>query len=130
MSRQTTRDTAPELRVRRWLHSQGYRYRVHVRPVSGVRRAADVVFTRKRVAIFVDGCFWHGCPAHGTSPKRNKQWWMDKLAGNVQRDTDTDCRLREAGWTVVRIWEHEEIEEFSQRLRDVLRSGSHGSSGG
>ncbi len=83
------------------------RYRVDVAPLPGLRRRADVVFTRARLAVFVDGCFWHRCPQHGTSPRNNADWWRDKLDRNVQRDRDTDRALHEAGWQVLRVWEHE-----------------------
>ena len=73
-----------------------------------MRRRADLVFTGARVAVYVDGCFWHGCPTHGTSPKANKAWWADKIAANRARDVDTDRRLGKAGWTVLRVWEHDD----------------------
>lgn len=90
-------------------------------PVAGVRRRADVLFTRARVAVFVDGCFWHGCPLHATSPRNNAEWWREKLAGNVRRDRDTDERLRQIGWTSVRIWEHEDMEVAADRVETVVR---------
>lgn len=102
-----TRDTPAELAIRRNLHARGLRYRVDYRPEPGIRRKADVVFTRAKVAVFVDGCFWHDCPEHGSAPKANADWWREKLATNVRRDRDTDERLCAAGWTVVRVWEHE-----------------------
>lgn len=108
MQRQRRADTKPELALRKELHRRGLRYRVDVRVLPGLRRRADIVFPGRRVAVFVDGCFWHACPEHGTSPKANAAWWRDKLKGNVQRDRDTDRRLEEAGWTPVRIWEHED----------------------
>jgi DNA mismatch endonuclease (patch repair protein) len=101
------RDTNPELALRRELHRMGLRYRVDERPLPGIRRRADVTFRSARVAVFVDGCFWHGCPEHGTSPKANAQWWRDKIDRNRARDVDTDRRLAEAGWRVVRLWEHD-----------------------
>lgn len=101
-----TRDTPAELAIRRILHARGLRYRVDYRPEPGIRRKADIVFTRARVAVFVDGCFWHHCPEHGSAPKSNADWWREKLATNVRRDRDTDERLRAAGWVVVRVWEH------------------------
>src|SRR5215207_4342941 len=102
------RDTAPEVALRSELHRLGLRYRVDRSPVLGVRRRADVVFGPARVAVFVDGCFWHGCPIHGTWPKKNADFWRDKIETNMRRDTDTDRRLEEAGWLVIRIWEHED----------------------
>lgn len=102
-----TRDTPAELAIRRNLHARGLRYRVDYRPEPGIRRKADVVFTRAKVAVFVDGCFWHDCPEHGSAPNANADWWREKLATNGRRDRDTDERLCAAGWTVVRVWEHE-----------------------
>ncbi|GAA1939049.1 very short patch repair endonuclease [Agromyces allii] len=101
------RDTKPELAVRRMLHAAGLRYRVNVRPVPELRRTVDVVFTRARVAVFIDGCFWHGCPEHYQRPGRNQEYWDDKKARNQERDAETSAVLTELGWTVLRFWEHE-----------------------
>lgn len=117
MSQQATRDTGPELLLRRRLHAAGLRYRVHFRPIPGVRRTADIVFTRAKVAVFVDGCFWHRCPEHGTLPKTNADWWAAKLARNGERDADTGRLLSEAGWTVLRVWEHEDPQDAADRVR-------------
>lgn len=114
------RDTSPELAVRRVLHARGLRYRVDIAPVDGMRRRADIVFTRVRVAVFIDGCFWHRCPVHGTEPKNNAAWWKAKLDANVQRDRDTDHRLRQAGWIVVRAWEHEDPGAVADRIESVV----------
>ena len=122
MSLQATRDTAPEMRLRSTLHALGLRYRVHVRPLPELRRTADIVFAGARVAVFVDGCFWHSCPEHGTEPSSNKAWWAEKLAQNVKRDADTDSRIAAAGWLVVRVWEHEDPAEASSRVADAVRS--------
>ena len=100
------RDTKPEVAVRQLLHAAGLRYRVDFAPLGG-RRRADIVFTRKRTAVFIDGCFWHGCPEHGTLPKRNAEYWLPKLRRNIERDRETDAALEAAGWTVLRFWEHE-----------------------
>lgn len=102
------RDTAPELAVRKIVHASGLRYRVDYRVVPEIRARADLVFTRARVAVFIDGCFWHACPEHGTSPKSNADYWAPKLARNVQRDRDTDAALRSLGWQVLRFWEHQD----------------------
>lgn len=102
------RDTRPEMAVRRAVHARGLRYRVSVRPLPEVRRTADLVFSRARVAVFVDGCFWHGCPQHHRPASVNNAFWSAKVGTTRQRDADTDRRLREAGWTVVRAWEHDD----------------------
>ncbi|MET9276090.1 very short patch repair endonuclease [Kribbella sp. NPDC003557] len=120
MSRQARRDTQPEIELRRRLHRLGYRYRVN-HPLPGMpRRRADLTFTAKRVAVFVDGCFWHGCPEHATSPRNNGAWWAEKLRKNVERDRETDARLAASGWTVVRIWEHEKPDLATQRVVRAL----------
>ncbi len=106
MRRQRRRDTVPELALRRELHRRGRRFHVDRAPLPSLRRRADLVFPRLRVAVFVDGCFWHACPEHTTAPRANAGWWSTKLAANVARDRDTDRRLVEAGWAVVRVWEH------------------------
>lgn len=113
---QRRRDTTPELALRRLLHARGLRYRVDTAPLPGVRRRADVVFTRVRVAVFVDGCFWHSCPTHATHPKANAAWWQAKLEATVARDRDTDTTLAAAGWTVVRVWEHEPPAQAADRV--------------
>ncbi|WP_353982188.1 very short patch repair endonuclease [Salinicola endophyticus] len=119
MRKQRRKDTAPEIAIRRILHSQGYRYRVDFL-LPDTRRRADLVFTRCKVAIFVDGCFWHSCPMHGTVPKTNTKWWVEKLARNVERDRDTDRLLKEAGWIVLRFWEHESPQAAAEEVAAVL----------
>jgi DNA mismatch endonuclease (patch repair protein) len=114
------RDTKPELALRRAVHAVGLRYYVNRRPIKSVRRTADLVFPRLRVAVFLDGCFWHGCPEHHTIAKTNGAFWADKVASNRRRDRDTDARLAEAGWTVVRVWEHEPIDEAASRVAAVV----------
>lgn len=121
MTRQGRRDTLPELALRRALYARGLRYRVDVAPLPGLRRRADVVFSAARVAVFVDGCFWHSCPLHGTSPKANAAWWAVKLVDNVRRDRDTDARLVEQGWVVIRVWEHEASEDAAERIAAAVR---------
>ncbi|MGC5583463.1 very short patch repair endonuclease [Ornithinimicrobium sp. W1665] len=121
MSRAPRRETAPELALRRSLHAAGHRFRV-VHPVPGNRRRSiDIAFTRARLAVFVDGCFWHGCPEHGTQPRANGPWWAAKLAANQARDADTDRLLRDAGWSVVRIWEHEDVAVATAAVESALR---------
>ncbi|WP_233608252.1 very short patch repair endonuclease [Nocardia stercoris] len=120
MSRQRRVHTAPEIALRRELHRRGARYFVDRAPLPGLRRRADLVFPRLRVAVYVDGCFWHSCPEHATFPKRNAEWWAAKLAGNVARDRDTDARLTTAGWLVVRVWEHESAALAADRVQAAL----------
>ncbi|MFJ9550009.1 very short patch repair endonuclease [Streptomyces erythrochromogenes] len=122
MSRQKSRDTGVEIALRKALHAKGARYRVHKRPVKGVRREADIVFGPARVAVFVDGCFWHGCPLHATWPKNNAEFWKTKIEGNRRRDGDTDARLADAGWLAVRVWEHELADEAAVRVLAVVAS--------
>lgn len=114
------RDTSPEVALRSVLHRLGYRYRVDAAPLAGLRRKADLVFTRRRVAVFVDGCYWHGCPDHFTVPATNSGYWRAKIARNRERDVDTDQRLREAGWTPVRVWEHEPLERAVELVVGAL----------
>lgn len=121
MERQSRRDTKPELALRRAVWRLGLRYRVDVAPIRG-RRRADLVFTRAKVAVYLDGCFWHSCPAHATTPKANREWWVAKLDANVRRDRDTDRRLAEAGWTVVRVWEHEPADLAAERIALMVRA--------
>ncbi|MDO3299237.1 very short patch repair endonuclease [Mycobacteroides abscessus subsp. massiliense] len=114
------RDTAPELAVRRLLHASGLRYRVHQRPLRELRRTADIVFSRKRIAVFIDGCYWHGCPAHHVQPKANGDYWAAKIAANVTRDRDTDSELVAAGWKVLRFWSHESPHDVCLRVRAAV----------
>lgn len=115
-----TRDTGPELALRSQVHGLGLRYRVDAPPLAGLRRRADLVFRSSRVAVFVDGCFWHGCPVHGSQPKANAEWWSAKLARNRSRDRQTDRALRRAGWSVVRVWEHEDPSKAAARVARVV----------
>jgi DNA mismatch endonuclease (patch repair protein) len=115
------RDTGPELRVRRAVHAMGLRYRVAARPLKAVRRSADLVFTRAHVAVFIDGCFWHGCPDHFKLPSTNTEYWTTKIEGNTARDRQTDRLLADAGWIVVRIWEHEVAAEAATQIAGNVR---------
>lgn len=117
MSQQSSRDTAPEVAVRRLLHAEGLRYRVNAPVIGMPRRTIDIVFPRARIAVFLDGCFWHGCPQHATSPKSNAEWWRTKLDRNMARDQETSEYLRAAGWTVLRFWEHMPAEEIAATVR-------------
>lgn len=116
------RDTTAELRVRRRLHSMGLRYTVDSRPLLESPRRADVVFRRARVAVFVDGCFWHGCPDHGTWPRANGEFWRAKIAANLKRDADTNERLQDRGWLAIRVWEHEDPQNAAKRIAQGVRS--------
>jgi len=126
MRNQRRRDTKPEVTLRSELWRRGLRYRVDV-GVTGRRRKVDIAFTRAKVAVFVDGCFWHHCPEHGTLPKANRAWWTEKLESNKSRDRDTDAKLDAAGWLVIRVWEHEEPATAADRVEAAVlahRSGS------
>jgi DNA mismatch endonuclease, patch repair protein len=117
------RHTAPELRLRQALTSSGLRYRVNGR--CGLPGSPDVWFPGPRVAVFVDGCFWHGCPIHGTEPKSNAAFWQAKIQRNRERDQAVDIRLEAMGWIVVRIWEHEvksDAEAIALRIWAAVRS--------
>jgi DNA mismatch endonuclease, patch repair protein len=117
------RDTRPELALRSAVHRLGLRYRVAARPLQGVRRTADLVFSKVRVAVFLDGCFWHGCPEHHRrATGATADFWAEKIEGNRRRDADTDLRLREAGWEVVRVWEHEDPAEAANRIAVTVRA--------
>lgn len=116
MSRQRQRDTSAEMLVRRILHSRGIRYRVDAAPEPRIRCKADLVWRRLRLAVFIDGCFWHGCPIHATRPKANEAWWAQKLDGNMRRDRRIDAELIELGWTVLRFWEHEEPDRVANDI--------------
>lgn len=124
MSKQRSRDTTAELAVRRILHREGFRYRCHVRPLASLRREADLVFRGPKVAVFIDGCFWHGCPEHGSWPKANAEWWQAKIEANRARDEGTDRALLEAGWLPVRIWEHELPEDAAARIAHAIKDRS------
>ena len=111
-----SRDTHPELLVRRALHARGMRFRVDLRPDSTLRTRADIVFTRRRIAVYIDGCFWHGCPLHGTTPKSNVDYWTPKLARNIERDAESTLALEALGWTVLRFWAHEPVDAVVARI--------------
>ena len=127
MRRQRRRDTGPELELRKAIRSHGFGYRIHIRPRSDVSREADIVFVGSMVAVFVDGCFWHGCPEHATWPRSNAGFWRDKIERNRERDLETDRLLGDAGWKVVRVWEHETTLLAVERVLAavVSRRGQH-----
>ena len=114
-------NTSAESALRRELHARGLRYRVHVPLLRTPRRVADIVFRGPRIAIFVDGYFWHGCPRHGTWPKGNAEFWRSKLLANKERDRNTDMRLQTEGWTVVRVWEHEPPSEAATKIMTLVK---------
>jgi DNA mismatch endonuclease (patch repair protein) len=114
------RDTRPELVLRSELHRRGLRYRIDTGPLKSLRCRADIVFRRQKVAVFVDGCFWHGCPEHGTSPRTNATYWSAKIARNIERDRFNETELSAAGWDVVRVWEHEAPGDAADRIARAL----------
>jgi DNA mismatch endonuclease (patch repair protein) len=120
MVRVRQQGTGAELDLRRSLHRRGLRYRVHVQLLAKPRRIADIVFRGAHVAVFVDGCFWHGCPKHGSWPKSNADFWREKIETNRLRDADTDQRLSALGWKTVRIWEHEDPSDAANRIAELI----------
>jgi DNA mismatch endonuclease (patch repair protein) len=129
MRRNTKIDTKPEVLLRSALHAHGLRFRKNLLIRLSARSVRpDIVFTRKKIAVFVDGCFWHRCPEHGTKPRANGAFWQEKLDRNVQRDREADAALSESGWTVLRCWEHEPPEDAAERVLNALpRRGGPGS---
>jgi len=115
------RDTKPELAVRSLVHARGLRYRVNVRPESDLRRTADLVFIRARIAVFIDGCYWHGCPQHFVASKTNVEYWQAKIDVNRRRDAETTGFLRERGWTVLRFWSHESPALVAEQIEAAVR---------
>jgi DNA mismatch endonuclease (patch repair protein) len=126
MRSNTRSDTSSEKRLRSELHRLGLRFRKDfaVRVGDGRPIRVDVVFLRAKVAVFVDGCFWHRCPVHGTSPKANASYWLPKLAANVERDRRVDRELGDEGWTVVRVWEHEDPSDAAMEVRGVVNAAA------
>lgn len=122
MQRVRQKNTACEAALRRELHARGLRYRLQVPLLTKPRRVADVVFSGPRVAVFVDGCFWHGCPQHATWPKKNADFWRAKIEANVARDGDTNARLCAEGWCVIRVWAHEEPKVAADRIARVIEA--------
>ncbi|MDP8928442.1 MAG: very short patch repair endonuclease [Actinomycetota bacterium] len=119
-----SRDTRPERALRSAVHRRGLRFRVAARPFPEVRRTADLVFSRSRVAVFLDGCFWHGCPQHYSAPVAHCAYWAEKVRRNRDRDVAVDQLLRAAGWVVLRVWEHEDPEAAAVRVSEVVRARS------
>lgn len=109
----------PEMLIRRELHRRGLRFRINYALLPG---RPDVVFTSARVAVFVDGCFWHACPDHGVMPKNNREWWQQKLRRNVSRDHEKDEQLQTLGWIVIHVWEHEDPIMAANQIEQLWRS--------
>lgn len=124
-----SRDTTPELAVRRRLHAAGLRFRVAHRPEPGLNRTADIVFPKQRIAVFIDGCYWHACPEHLTVARTNASYWSEKLARNVARDADTTAQLQASGWRVLRYWEHEDPDAVATSISAVVRAQAHPAEG-
>lgn len=124
------KDTGPERAIRSILHRRGLRFRKHVAPLKTLRCRADVVFPRQKVAVFVDGCFWHGCPTHGRKPSKNSAYWTAKLHLNAERDLRNNRVLESAGWAVIRAWEHEDVRQVAKQIeRLVLMRSDHRNGG-
>lgn len=119
---QRVRDTAAEIAIRRAAHAAGLRYKVDARPVPGARVKADMVFTKAKVAVFIDGCFWHGCPEHFIPPKNNADWWAAKIQENRDRDAKSRADLHALGWNVVSIWEHADPAVAVREIKDAIRA--------
>jgi DNA mismatch endonuclease (patch repair protein) len=128
MSRTRGRDNSLERQLRSALFKKGFRFRIHYRGIDGTKRTIDIAFPKGKVAAFVNGCFWHGCPIHGTWPKRNSEFWQQKIQSNKARDRDTDHRLKELGWSVVRIWEHQSLEEAVGMIAVALATAGRNAS--
>lgn len=115
------RDTEPERALRSAVHRRGLRFRVNTRPIASRRRTADLVFPTERVAVYLDGCFWHGCPIHHSVAVTNAQFWADKVRHNRARDDETDRELVNAGWIALRFWEHEDVQQAAARVEEIVR---------
>ncbi len=115
-----SRDTTPEKLLRSALHGMGLRFRVSARPLPALNRTADIVFGPARVAVLIDGCFWHGCTSHYSAPRANADYWREKIRRNQERDRNTDEQLTAAGWQVIRVWEHEDVAEAAERIAAIV----------
>jgi len=120
MAKVRQKGTDAEIALRREIRKMGLRYRVDYEVLKKPRRIADIAFPRRKIAIFVDGCFWHGCPEHATWPKQNAEFWRQKIESNRRRDTDTNDRLRDINWTVLRFWSHESPSEAAKTIARVI----------
>lgn len=122
MQAQKAKDTKPEVALRRELHRRGIRFRKSG-PLPGMpRRSADIMWSGRKVAVFIDGCYWHGCPEHFHTPKTNTEWWLAKIRRNQNRDASTTAALEERGWKVLRLWEHVPTTEAADLVEKVLAS--------
>jgi len=121
MQANKSRDTGPEMALRRELFRRGLRYRVGLAPLPGIRRTIDIAFPGKKIAVMVDGCFWHGCPEHWTLSKHHSEYWENKIRENTQRDTSTNEMLSKAGWHVIRLWEHESVTTMADTVERAVR---------
>ncbi|PXW31271.1 UNVERIFIED_CONTAM: T/G mismatch-specific endonuclease [Williamsia faeni] len=122
MARQRQRDTDAETQVRKYLHANGIRFRVDAKLEPDLRTKGDIVWRGLKLVVFIDGCFWHGCPEHATRPKANARWWAEKLDANIARDRKTDAELARRGWSVLRFWEHELPEDVAQSIAARLEA--------
>lgn len=113
-----TRNSSPEVRLRRILHRFGLRYRLHSSDLPG---RPDITFSSAKVVVFVDGCFWHACPTHGVLPKNNREWWRRKLLMNRKRDRDKDRVLKSTGWLPIHVWEHDEMASAARKIAQIVR---------
>jgi len=113
--------TKAEELLRKALTEQGLKkYQVDARPLPNSSRKADILFPKERVAVFVDGCFWHGCPIHSTQAKTNAEFWDQKIKANKRRDVDTNRTLKKSGWLVLRVWEHENPQGAAKRIAKIM----------
>lgn len=126
MQSNRARDTRPELELRSRLHRLGLRFRKNVRPIAELRCVADIVFPSEKLAVFFDGCWWHSCPLHSSLPKTNREWWRQKFSRNAERDRQNDETLRSAGWSVLRVWEHEPLEQGAARIHSAVKAARAG----
>ena len=121
-----SRDTGPELAVRKELFRRGLRYRVSLAPLHGVRRTVDIAFPGVKIAVMVDGCFWHGCPQHRRPPKTHADYWETKIERNMARDHETTQLLQDAGWQVIRVWEHESTQQIADAVQQAVQAAKRG----
>jgi DNA mismatch endonuclease (patch repair protein) len=119
-----SKDTKPEVQLRRELHRRGLRFRKHVAPIQGLRCRPDIVFPRARVAVECRGCFWHLCADHAILPKSNLDYWLPKLERNVERDARNEAAFVKAGWTLIVVWEHDDLREAADRIEDAVRAAT------